>query len=64
MKKFLQQRADCSNTGPGTARAFNRDFTINLYPQCRAFSRALQTEKFKAPLFPGPVGAGTKMSGA
>ena len=35
------------------------DFTINLYPQCRAFSRVLKTEKLKAPLFPGPVGAGT-----
>ena len=26
---------------PG-ARAFSRDFTINLSPQCRAFSRALK----------------------
>ena len=41
------------------AGAFSRDFTINLSPQCRAFSRALKTEKLKAPLFPGPVGAGT-----
>ena len=41
------------------AGAFSRDFTINLFPQCRAFSRALKTEKLKAPLFPGPVGAGT-----
>ena len=39
--------------------AFSRDFTINLSPQCRAFSRALKTEKLKAPLFPGSVGAGT-----
>ena len=39
--------------------AFSRDFTINLSPQCRVFSRALKTEKLKAPLFPGPVGAGT-----
>ena len=44
------------NLGAG---AFSRDFTINLSPQCRAFSRALTTEKLKAPLFPGPVGAGT-----
>ena len=41
------------------AGAFSRDFAINLSPQCRAFSRALKTEKLKAPLFPGPVGAGT-----
>ena len=42
----------------GGAGAFSRDFTINLSPQCRAFSRALKTEKLQAPLFPGPVGAG------
>ena len=41
------------------AGAFSRDFTINLSLQCRAFSRALKTEKLKAPLFPGPYGAGT-----
>ena len=41
------------------AGAFSRDFTINLSPQCRAFSRALRTEKLKAPLFPGPIGAWT-----
>ena len=40
------------------AGAFCRGFTINVSPQCRAFSRALKTEKLKAPLFPGP-GAGT-----
>ena len=39
--------------------AFSSDFTINLSPQCRAFSRALKIEKLKAPLFPGPVEAGT-----
>ena len=44
---------------PRGTGAFSRDFTINLSPQCRAFSRALKTEKLKAPLFPGPVGAGT-----
>ena len=27
------------------ARAFSRDFTTNLAPQCRAFSRALKIEK-------------------
>ena len=44
---------------PPRGGAFSRDFTINLSPQCRAFSRALKTEKLKAPLFPDPVGAGT-----
>ena len=34
------------------------DFTTNLAPQCRAFSRALKIEKLKAPLFRGPEGAG------
>ena len=29
---------------PG-AGAFSRDFTANLAPQCRAFSRALKIEK-------------------
>ena len=28
-----------------------RDFTINLSPQCRAYSRALKTEEIKAALF-------------
>ena len=42
---------------PGT-RAFSRDLTTNLAPQCRALSRALKIEKLKAPLFPGPAGAG------
>ena len=32
-----------------------RNFTINLSPQCRAFSRALKAEKLKAPLFPGTI---------
>ena len=43
--------------GGAGAGAFSRDFTVNLSPQCRAFSRALKTEKLKAPLFHG--GAGT-----
>ena len=38
--------------------AFCRAFTINVVPQCRAFSRALEIEKLKAPLFRGPKGAG------
>ena len=39
------------------AGAFSRDFTTKLARQCRAFSRALKTEKLKAPLFRGPEGA-------
>ena len=65
-RKFIQmvQVICCSSLlstsgGGGGAGAFSRDLTINLSPQCRAFSRALKTEKLKAPLFPGPVGAGT-----
>ena len=42
---------------PG-AGAFSRDFTTNLAPQCRAFSRSLKIEKLTAPLFPGPEGLG------
>ena len=29
-----------------------------MAPQCRAFNRALEIEKLKAPLFRGPEGAG------
>ena len=48
---------------PPGAEAFSRDFTINLFPQCRAFSRALKTEKLKVPLSPGP-GPGLQMTDA
>ena len=64
-RKFIQmvQVICCSSllstSGGGGAGACSRDFTINLSPQCTAFSRALKTEKLKAPLFPGPVEAGT-----
>ena len=62
-RKFIQmvQVICCSSllSTSGGAGAFSRDFTINLSPQFRAFSRALKTEKLKAPLFPDPVGAGT-----
>ena len=37
------------------AEYFSREFTIFLSPQCKAFTRALQTEKLKAPLFPGLI---------
>ena len=40
---------------PWRAGAFSRGFTKIL---ARAFSRALKIEKLKAPLFPGPGGAG------
>ena len=46
---------NCQSPGAG---AFSRDFTTNLIPQGRAFSRALKNETLKAPLFPGPEGAG------
>ena len=64
-RKFIQmvQVICCSSllsASVGGGGDFSRDFTINLSPQCRAFSRALKTEKLKAPLFPGPYyGAGT-----
>ena len=44
--------------GGGFKRAFSGDYTTNLARQCRAFSRALEIEKLKAPLFRGPEGAG------
>ena len=43
---------------PWGAGAFSRGFTKTLARQCRAFTRALKIEKLKAPLFPGPGGAG------
>ena len=43
---------------PWGAGAFSRGFTKTLARQCRAFTRALKIEKLKAPLFPGPRGAG------
>ena len=43
---------------PRGAGAFSRGFTKILARQCRAFIRALKIEKLKAPLFPGPGGAG------
>ena len=49
---------------PRGARAFSRSFIINLSPQCRMFSRALQIKKLKAVLFPGPIGTGTTKTGA
>ena len=42
---------------PGRAGAFSRDFTTSLAPECRAFSGALNIEKLKALLIPGPEGA-------
>ena len=45
----------CQPLGAG---AFRGAFTTNVAPQCRAFSRALEIEKLKAPLFRGPVGDG------
>ena len=52
-----------SAPGPG---AFSRDFTTNLAPQCRDFSRALKSEKLKARAryFPALRGWGIQMTGA
>ena len=36
----------------------SRGFYHKRGPQCRAFSRALEIEKLKAPLFRGPEGGG------
>ena len=43
---------------PWGAGAFSRALTKTLARQCRSFSRVLKIEKLKAPLFPGPGGAG------
>ena len=45
----------CQPLGAG---AFRRAFTTNVAPQCRAFSRDLEIEKLRAPLFSDPKGAG------
>ena len=62
-RKFIQMVhvICCSSllSTSGEAGPFSMDFTINLSPQCRAFSRALKIEKLKAPLFPGPIGTET-----
>ena len=50
-------------SAPG-GEAFSGDFTTNFARQCRAFSRALEFEKIKAPLFRGPEGGGVQMTGA
>ena len=43
---FLQQqRAHCSRETKTAGGAFSRDIIIHLALQCRAFSRALKTEK-------------------
>ena len=49
---------------PGRARAFSRDFTTILAPECRAFSGVLKIEKLKAPLFPAPRGPWIQVTGA
>ena len=51
----------CQPLGAG---AFRGAFTTNVAPQCRAFSRALEIEKLKAPLFRGPEGPRIQMTGA
>ena len=47
------------------AGAFGRDFTTNLAPQCRAFSRALKNLKVKKKRYsPALMGWGIQMTGA
>ena len=64
MKKIQVDFCNREQTVPGNKNwphgeeAFSRE-TIHLSLWCRAFNRALKTEKLKHPLFPGPVGAGT-----
>ena len=65
MKKIQAVFCNREQTVPGNkywprgGGAFSGDFTINLSPQCSAFSWAVKTEALKVPLFPGPVGTGT-----
>ena len=51
----------CQPLGAG---AFRRAFTTSMAPQCRAFSRAFEIEKLKAPLLRGPEGTVVQMTGA
>ena len=37
------------------SRAFHRALTIDMSPQCWAYTRALQRQKSISPLFPGPT---------
>ena len=48
------------NVNPRRAGVFSWDFTTNLALKCRAFSRASNIEKLKAPLFPSPEGVGDR----
>ena len=42
--------------------AFSREFTINLSPQCKAFTRALQAENIKPLYSPAPYGREFQMT--
>ena len=46
---------------PPAAGAFSRHFNTNLAPQCSVFSRTLNIEKLKAPLFRCREGAGDSL---
>ena len=50
--------------GPRRAGAFSRALTIFVTLQCRAFSRALMSEKSKSPLSPGSGGPWLQMTSA
>ena len=51
----------CQSLGAG---AFRGAFITKVAPQCRAFSRALEIEKLKDPLFRDPRGPGIQMTAA
>ena len=46
------------------SRAFHRALTIDMSPQCWAYTRALHRQKSISPLFPGPQGPWLQMTGA
>ena len=63
---FNRAAPSCCSTllsASGDPGAFSRDFTTNLSPQCRAFNRALKTEKLNSPLG-GWAGACIQMTDA
>ena len=58
-RKFIQMiPVNCLHIVILWGRGLFAGFTTNVALQCRAFSRALEIEKLKAPLFRCPKGAG------
>ena len=54
-------QVDFSTDWHWDAGAFSWNFIINMSPQCRAFSKALKTEKLKPRYFPAPLGRDYKI---